>query len=389
MPFLTANKIHNGHGWLPDGTVIEVSENGTILSVQSGPNEDAIFYEGVLSPGFVNVHCHLELSHMKSVVGEHTGLIPFLKNIPQHRNDFTEEQKKIARHNAHSELLQNGVIAIGDIANTTDSFDLRELGQMHFSTFVESLGFNDAKAPGNFGYAINSYKAYSNQQAKAKRLKQSIVPHAPYSVSSSLFRLIDVHEKGAIISIHNQESIDEDTYYKTKQGGVPELLQLFGIDDSGFVPSGKSSLQTYLKWMSPGHPFIFVHNTCSLKEDVQFAHSMLKEAFWCLCPNANLYIENKLPDINMFISEGANICIGTDSLASNHQLCILSELYTIKKYFPHLHWELLLTWATNNGAHALQMHDIIGSIDVGKTPGIILLKGLNQSDTKPSVKRII
>lgn len=389
MSFLTANKIHNGHGWLPEGSVIEVADDGTIVSIQNGIIADAIFYDGVLTPGFVNVHCHLELSHMKGVVNEHTGLIPFLKNIPQHRNDFTDEQKKTARHNGYNELLRNGVVAVGDIANTTDMVDVRALDGMHFYTFIEAIGFNEAKANRFFDYAMNTYNVYAAQQGKEKILRQSIVPHAPYSVSAALFRLIVAQQARGLITIHNQESEDEDLYYKAKRGGVSELLSLFGIDDSSFIISGHSSLQTYLEWVSLDHPFIFVHNTCTKREDVQFAHNRLNEAYWCLCPNANLYIENRLPDIDMLMSEGASICIGTDSLSSNHQLCIVSELYSIKERYPQLDWETLLTWATRNGASALQMQDVIGTIDVGKKPGIIQVTGLDEAGVKPLVKRVV
>lgn len=385
---LTAEKIHNGKGWLPPGSVVEVADDGTVTGIINGPAPGAVYYEGVLTPGFVNAHCHLELSHMKGVVKEHTGLIPFLMHIPKHRNDFTEDQKSAARHAAYNELIANGVVAVGDISNTVDTIDLRGRDALHFHTFVEALGFNDAHAPGNFGYALNVYNTFAGQAGIDKVLRQSVVPHAPYSVSSSLFRLIDAHSPGGLISIHNQESEDEDRYYKTKQGGVPDLLKMFSIDDTAFAPSGKSSLQTYLDWMSPQHPFLFVHNTCSTREDIQYAHSYLKEVYWCLCPNANLYIENKLPDIDMLISEGANICIGTDSLSSNHQLCVLSELYSIKKHFPHLDWEMLFVWATANGAAALQMQETAGTIEVGKKPGIVQVTGIN-TGLVPTLRRIL
>lgn len=386
--FLTADRIHNGLGWLPHGTVIEVADDGTVVSIVDAPVEDAVFYDGVLVPGFVNAHCHLELSHMKGVVTEHTGLIPFLKNIPQHRNDFTDEQKKTARHAGYRELITNGVVAIGDISNTADTADIRSMGGLHFHTFVEALGFNEANAPGNFGYAQNVFSQLSNQESGGNILRQSIVPHAPYSVSSRLFKLIDDHEPGSLISIHNQESTDEDLYYKTKGGRVPELLSLFGIDDTQFTPSGKSSLQTYLEWMSEDRPYMFVHNTCSTRDDVQFAHSRLKSAFWCLCPNANLYIENNLPDIKMLMDERAKICIGTDSLSSNHQLSIIAELFSIKTHFPEIGWDVLFQWATSNGANALQMQRAIGTIEVGKKPGIIQVQGIEQSAVVPSVNRI-
>ena len=389
MPFLTAKQIHDGNGWLPEGSVIEVSDDGVIISVSDKPVKDAVFYEGVLAPGFVNAHCHLELSHMKGLVPTHTGLIPFLKNIPQHRNDYTEDQKRIARNNGHDELLRNGIVAVGDIANTNDTMDVRSLDKLHFYTFVESIGFTEANAERSFGYAVQTYNTFATQQSANRLLKQAIVPHAPYSVSSSLFRLIDTHRDDVIISIHNQESEEENKYYTAKEGEVTGLLLALGIDDSFFYPTGRSSIQSYLEWMSQHHPFIFVHNTYTKHLDVQYAHSRLNEVYWCLCPNANLYIENKLPDINMFISEEANICIGTDSLASNHQLCILSELCTIKEHYPALSWELLLSWGTRNGALALQMQHTIGTIEPGKNPGIIQLAGLDTANAKPVVKRII
>ena len=93
-----------------------------------------------------------------------------------------------------------------------------------------------------------------------------------------------------------------------------------------------------------------------------------------LCPNANLYIENRLPNINLLLKSGANICIGTDSLASNHQLSVMAELETIHQYYPEIAWEKLLGWATYNGASALQMQQSIGSFEAGKRPGIVQIK---------------
>jgi len=385
MSFITAQHIHNGLKWLPDGTTIEVAEDGTILAIHDTPTKDTVTYEGIVTPGFVNAHCHLELSHMKGVVPEHTGLIPFLKTIPRHRNDFNDEQKKSARHNAHNELLQNGVVAVGDIANTTDTLDIRALGKLNFYTFVESIGFTEANAQKAFGFAISTYETFAAQQGP--KLKQAIIPHAPYSVSSPLFRLIDAHARDVVISIHNQESEEENKFYTKKEGGVRDLLQTLGVDDSFFTPTGLSSLQSYLQWLSPTHPFIFVHNTYTRRQDVQFAHSRLKDVYWCFCPNANLYIENTLPDIEMFMSENANICIGTDSLASNHQLSVLSELQTIKDHYPTLSWETLLTWGTRNGALAMQMQDI-GTIEIGKRPGIVQIMGLDEKATS-GVKRVV
>jgi cytosine/adenosine deaminase-related metal-dependent hydrolase len=386
MPFITAGRIHDGQRWLPSGTTIELSADGTVISLHAEPNEETITYGGILTPGFVNVHCHLELSHMKGLVPEHTSLIPFLKTIPQHRNDFTDEQKREARHNAYAELVANGVVALGDIANTTDTLDVRALDKLHVQTFVEALGFNEANAQRSFDWSMRSYADFKVQSAKQKTLRQAIVPHAPYSVSSALFKLIATFGENKLSCIHNQESPEENKYFLSKEGHVRDLLSALGIDDSSFVPSGKTSLQTYLNWMSADKPIIFVHNTYSTAQDIEFARNYLSQSYWCLCPNANLYIENHLPDIDMLIGEGLAICIGTDSLASNHQLSVLAELQTIRRHYPHVDWETLLTWATANGARALQMQDIVGTISPGKQPGILRLNGLDTGS--PIVERL-
>lgn len=384
---LSAQKIHNGKQWLPEQSTIEISEHGTIIAIHTGILPGTEVYDGILCPGFVNAHCHLELSHMRGVIAEKTGLIPFLQSVFFHRGNHNEEQRKEARHLAYDEMLKNGIVAVGDIANMPETMDLRERDEMHVHTFIESIGFTETPQK-QFGQSVNIFDAFASQKNKSKRLSQSIVPHAPYSVSQQLFSLIDKHDEGSIISIHNQESPAEDEYYLLKEGGVKTLLESIGIDTGFFHPSGKSSIQTYLQWLSASHPVIFVHNTYTKKADIEVATTLLPEVYWCLCPNANLYIENQLPDIPMFIEKGVNICVGTDSLSSNHQLCVLSELYTIKQTFPAIQWETLLQWGTHNGACALRMNDIIGSIAPGLQPGILNIQGIDGGG-KPTVKRVI
>lgn len=382
---ITAEQIHDGHHFLPPGSAIEIDQYGTIIAIHDEAT-DARYYEGILCPGFVNAHCHMELSHMKGVIPEKTGLIPFLQKVMFERNSFTEEQKHEARHTAFEQMLDKGIVAVGDIANTADTLDLRALGSMHIHSFVEAIGFNE-KPQQQFAQSVAVYEAFADQVRKGIHLSESIVPHAPYSVSHTLFKLIDKHQKESLLSIHNQESRAEDEYYMLKKGAVNDLLHGFGINDDFFKPSGKSSLQTYLQWLSPQHSFLFVHNTYTTLNDLQVARALLPDVYWCLCPNANLYIEDKLPNIPMFLSHGAEICIGTDSLSSNHELCILSELYAIKQAYAGLGWEQLLHWGTYNGACALRMQDTIGSLGKGKRPGIVQLTGLD-SHEKPQAKRI-
>ena len=96
--------------------------------------------------------------------------------------------------------------------------------------------------------------------------------------------------------------------------------------------------------------------------------------YFCLCPNANEYIGNPLPNVDLLRKYDAAIVVGTDSLASNHQLSILAELQTLRNHYPHIEIIELLQWATLNGARALELDDAIGSFEAGKKPGVLVIK---------------
>ncbi len=152
-----------------------------------------------------------------------------------------------------------------------------------------------------------------------------------------------------------------------------ELFEALGIDAGFFEPSGKSSLQTYLPLLAVSHPVILVHNTFLDENDLQFLREAEHEVYLCLCPNANWYIERRLPDIALFEKSGLPVCLGTDSLASNHELNIWSEIQLIRRHFPQISLETLLRWATSSGAAALHMDDLIGSLEPGKKPGLVAI----------------
>jgi cytosine/adenosine deaminase-related metal-dependent hydrolase len=146
-----------------------------------------------------------------------------------------------------------------------------------------------------------------------------------------------------------------------------------GQDISFFKPSGKTSLQTYLPLLSTDVKTLLVHNTYTSAADVTYATSIHPNLYWCLCTNANLYIENMLPDVNMMRAAGLRITLGTDSLASNDSLSILSEMNLLQERFD-VPTEELLKWATFNGAEFLEIDRRFGSFELGKQPGINLVE---------------
>ena len=182
------------------------------------------------------------------------------------------------------------------------------------------------------------------------------------------------------MTIHNQETMAENEWFISKEGDFVDFYKKMNIDTSFFSAPGTNSLQSYLLKFLKNQSLILVHNVHTTEEDLLYARATAKRIFWCFCPKANQYIGGQLPAINLFINSDCDIVLGTDSLASNHQLNILEEIRTIRAHFPGITTDQQLRWATLNGAKALQMDQLLGSFEQGKRPGVILCENdLSQS----------
>ena len=367
-----------------DGTIIDVTEQ----NVQH-PTSNIQHFEGIICPGFINTHCHLELSHLRSQVSENAGMTGFIKELLGKRFTFSPEQILQSIAEADAEMLKNGIVAVGDISNNNDTFKLKSESALFYHTFIEAFDFNPDKADETFANALH----LGNQ---LNQLSHSIIPHAPYSVSEKLFKLIadEAIKKNSIISIHNQESLGESELFISNSGPMFEAFSKLGMDMELFKKTGVNSLRSTLAKLPLSQKILFVHNTFTSKEDLDWIKSnfsnLISNIYFCTCPNANIYIENKLPNYNIFIEENANVTIGTDSLASNWSLSILDEIKTIRKYYPEISSQTLLTWATKNGADFLGLNQL-GTIEKGKKPGLNLLKnvdGLKLTEKTEVVKLI-
>lgn len=176
------------------------------------------------------------------------------------------------------------------------------------------------------------------------------------------------------MSIHHQESEDENQYFESGDGPVSERLRRLGVNTVAFNPPGRRPLQAVGSYLPDNNPVLLVHNTVSKPEDIAFAMNRFAKLWWCLCPNSNLFITGQLPDVTALRSAGAIITLGTDSLASNYRLSILEEMKTISGKFRDVGIEELICWGTLNGAAALGLADTLGSFGPGKRPGIVLIE---------------
>lgn len=377
-----ADPIKNGVVTVDDaGKIISVTDQSTL-----SPGVSIKKLDGAICPGFINTHCHVELSHLKGKIKKKTGLIDFIKQVQQARKADSEKIVLGAAAKADHDMMENGIVAVGDIVNTGATVNIKAESKLYYHTFVETFGFVPAQAREVFDKALDLLNGFKPQSC-------SVTPHAAYSVSKELFKLIRKYSDNTenLISLHNQESEEENKFYRYKLGDFNDLYAHFGIDISHFKPQARNSLQSVIPLLNNKQKILLVHNTYTNLKDIYFLKRFDHKINWCFCPNANLYIEDRLPKIELFLDQDLNIMLGTDSLASNDSLCILTEMRTLQQKYPSLTTATLMEWGTINGARYLGIDDEKGTIETGKTPGLNLITNLDGLKLTPDskVKRLI
>jgi cytosine/adenosine deaminase-related metal-dependent hydrolase len=374
---------------LKDGMIV-TDDQGVILDVCLPGRLDPGFgslnvehLKGILVPGFINTHCHLELSCMKGQISPDTGMAGFVSEFVSKRGMFSEAERMEAITRAEEEMISAGIVAVGDIANGNSTFSQKAKKNLYYHTFVEAFDLHPSRARESFERArLLREELVKLMPGSDKQV--SVVPHAPYTVSPDLHRMIADYARKhkLILSIHNQESIAEDQFFRKGEGALIDMYKRMGLDFSWFTPTGKSSLDSTLREYASNAKLLLVHNTYTSEEDLEMASSFLKTEnkencylYWATCPKANLCIEGRLPDYNLFLSKNLKLTVGTDSLASNTGLSVLEELKTISRLHPQIPTETLLRWATLNGAEFLGIEEQYGSFEKGKKPGVVLIEG--------------
>ncbi len=360
MRIIKANKIFDGEKFIEDDIAV-VIEGNKIVELTKEYGNDVERYNGILLPGFINAHCHLELSYLQNQFVHQRGMVFFLKQMIEKKNLYDREFIIQKASEWDERMWENGIAEVGDIINIVDTLEVKIKSKINYFNFIEIFGLSKNRADAIFESAKQIlYKFKSNS------LRVNIVPHSPYSLSSPLwqkyFNFEDIKVE-KISSFHFMESYSEKEFIKK---GYSEMSEYFSKDLGYKKEEYNHVYQNFLsnldKYLKKDEKIIFVHNTYLSEEDMTILNDYLGKIYFCLCPKANLFIEGKLPNVLMMRQYSDNICIGTDSLASNDELDIVDEMNTLLDYIPELRIEDVLRWATSNGSKALNSQDKYGYI---------------------------
>ena len=357
---------------------VELEDDGTVIrtGVCADPAAEPVFYDGAVAPGFVNAHCHVELSYMKGLFRKGTGMAGFIDQINELRDTKSLEEKVRDLSEAMDSLWEQGVVAMADISNCDDSFAVKARHPMYTRTFLEVFGTE----PEDCAAVMDGVRKLK-KVADGFGIDAAPTPHACYTMSPELVTAVSVEGlKSGFLSFHSEETEEEEEMLKYGSGKMWENRKQAGMS----VPpvTGKSSLLYFIDRLLAGHPapfdehILLVHECCMDQEGIDAVKAVMNHPFVAVCPLSNLFIHDALPPIDLMRRNGLKVCVGTDSLSSNDDLRIVDELYCLQRNFPEVPLGELFIWASRNGAEFLSKPEF-GTLEAGRKPGLVLVDHLD------------
>lgn len=369
-----------------NGFVEYDAEDGRILAVgECGPDEEV--RQGAVVPGFVNSHCHIELSHLHGKFRKGTGMAGFIDQINALRDWAGADVKARLTQEWMDKMWKDGVSAMSDISNDDSSFKVKSSHKIYTRTFLEVFGSEPEMCDG-----VMSDVTKLKETADSEGIDAAPTPHSCYTMSPQLLSASAAAGlESGYLSYHSQESQEEEDLLISGSGAMYENRKRSGMSTPPVT--GESSLKYFIDRLAAAKPapydehILLVHNVCLKQGDIDAAKRVMNNVYWAVCPLSNIFIHNALPPIPLMRENGLAITVGTDSLSSNDDLDMVKELVCIKQNFAEVPMNEILVWACLNGARFLSKEDTLGSIAPGKTPGIVFVSNVDEDGSFTSDSR--
>ena len=355
---IAAPPIRNGWVAVEGGRIAALGADDPAAPHESGDRR-------AILPALVNAHVHLELSWMRGAVPPAPSMPGWAARLIAARRGRDDAVPAI--EDAVREARAFGTALVGDVTNTLAAYNLLSNGALSAAVFWEQLGF----ATRDGDACIAEKRAHADAMRPNARLRVSVVPHAPYSVSPELLSAIAARERGPI-SIHLAESADELQFLRDGSGAWRGLLESLGAWNPAWVPPGSGPVEYLRRAGLLDDRLIAVHGV-HLTDD-ELALLARAGATVVTCPRSNRWTGAGDPPVARFYASGVRIAVGTDSLASVEDLNVFAELAAMRALAPRVPAARLLESATRAGASALGFGADVGTIAPGMRAELIAVR---------------
>jgi cytosine/adenosine deaminase-related metal-dependent hydrolase len=348
--------------------------------------------ENSLLPGLINAHCHLDYTCLRGRIPQQNSFTNWIRAI-------NAEKAKLAP----SDYLRSIADGVGEARRfgTSSIVNLEAFPELIAQVPPTPLRIwwcaelIDVKAPKNIG-EIASRAVRNLKSIPDNRGGIGLAPHAPFTASAELYRACEkIAGRGRfLLATHVAESGEEMEMFCERSGPLFEFLKSLGrpMDDCGDatplaaflekVDEAQSGIRSSaIRANRPSHRWLIAHLNELTEMDFDLLTRMPQMPSIVHCPRSHDYFEHSLFAFKRLDTLGLNICLGTDSLASNTDLSLFAEMREFQRIHPHVSAEKILAMVTVNAAKAIQAEDLLGKIRAGYQADMIAIPAASMTSS--------
>ncbi len=329
---------------------------------------------GLVMPGLVNAHTHLELSALRGRVPGGGGFLPWVERLIGARVELAPDEEEAGIEAAVAELRALGTVAVGEVTNSLGAVRALAAAKIAGCIFHEVFGQDLAR----LRERMSGLEAELHERVPtwpSPELTYAPAPHTLYTLHLDVVAMIleESRARARRTTLHFLEHPAERRAIEQGDGPIPAWLATRArVDPETLAWPKKPAIDVAADVGALSPDVLLVHLTEARPGEL--ARISASRARVVLCPRSNLYIEGKLPPLLAIREAGIDAALGTDSLASNASLDVLAEAKALRDRFPNVPAWHLVKMATDGGARALGLARH-GRIAPSARPGVLAVEG--------------
>ena len=359
---MNGTPIENGAVAISDKRIVDVGSFAEVKTRNAAPIVD--LGEQALLPGLINAHCHLDYTCLRGKIAPQKSFTDWIQAINAEKAGLSNDDYLASINTGFIAAKRFGTTTI---ANLTAFPELIPKIRPPIRTFwfAEMI---DVRQP-------ERAKEIVDRAVDLLRSTEygGFAPHAPYTASANLYRYVAevARKQNLLLTTHLAESSEEMRMFFDRNGPLHKFLTDIGRDMSDL--NGVSPTEQLSTVCTFDERWLLVHLNELLASDFALLARLSSKPQIVHCPRSHKYFEHSRFPFGKMRQLGFNICLGTDSLASNSDLSLFAEMRVLQELESALSPHEILNMATVNSARALGFAEKLGQIRPGMLADLVAI----------------
>jgi cytosine/adenosine deaminase-related metal-dependent hydrolase len=354
--------IENGAVAVSGDRIVDVGKFTEVSARYSG-QEIIDLGEQVLLPGLINAHCHLDYTCLRGKIPRQKSFTDWIRDINAEKSKLSPQDYITSINEGFAEAKRFGTTTIANLTAFPELIHQLPHAPIRTWWFAELI---DVRSPNRTNELVDS-------AIESLRFAQNygLAPHALFTASKNLYQRCEETGKDVLLTTHLAESREEMEMFRDGSGPLYKFMENIGRDmgDCGH----ETALERFFKLRDSSNAlhsarnddWLVAHLNELTESDFQLLEKVKTKFHVVHSPRSHDYFGHSPFQSERLRRLGFNICLGTDSLASNESLSLFAEMRAFQRSEPEISPGKIFEMVTVNPASALRQQNTLGRIRPG------------------------